>query len=546
MRLLKLGLSEDRGFGGGFRRVAGLGLLPALTLFAGAAQASGPVEALVGVQVDPENAQRLVLRYDNTGTKTGLIYSADGGKSFDLLCTSAMAEDAIRALDMPSKAHVADIRASLTRARNVLVLGGGRTLVGTTGGLFVDNGKGCAFRDVPELSTFWIAGMATSAQAPKVSYVITNGTTGHPNEGLWRRDESGALTQLWQSPEVPTGENWSNAGLVVGEKPGGGLRLITSTSRLRKVGDTYVYSIFALKSDDGGESFEERAITVPERAAFTLLGIDPTNGDRVLGLFERVREGGSLDENRDTLLLSTDGGLSFSTLYEEVSSFASAVFAPDGTLWVADNGSKSSEADALPGLLRFEKGLEQAPTRVLDSAVACIGLTADPNELLLCKRLELGRFDVAAAEFTALVDMSSVDRIQACPGQDVVADCHDQLCAPGWCGPGHFASAPLCSAYDEPFCGNDADNYNSRRDAGTTGSDAGADGGTEDAGKPDQCDADAGPCDGSDAGVAAGVKKKDDCSIHPGSDESGHSPAAWLLTSIVGALLIRRGNRKRA
>jgi hypothetical protein len=40
----------------------------------------------------------------------------------------------------------------------------------------------------------------------------------------------------------------------------------------------------------------------------------------------------------------------------------------------------------------------------------------------------------------------------SCPGVDMAAACQSQLCL-GYCGPGHFAQAPLCCAYDEQYCG---------------------------------------------------------------------------------------------
>ncbi len=559
MRVLKLGLlrgasSVSVGCGGVESRplrtrlgALSLGLV-GLSLHAASAHASGPVEALAGVQVDPENVQRLMVRYDNTGTKTGLLYSADGGQTFALLCTSAMAEEAIRGLDKPSKTHMADIRASLTRARDVTFVGDGKTLVATTGGLFIDDGKGCGFRDVPQLSQLWISGLAVSAHAPKVAYVLTNGVTEHDNEGLWRRDANGSFTHVWHSPTPPEGENWSNGGLVAGQKPGGGVRGLRTSTRLRKQGDVYVSDVLVLKSDDGGATFTEHAIDVPERASFSLLGIDPQDGNRVLGLFERVREGGSAEENEDTLLVSNDGGQTFSTLYTGLRSFSAATFAADGTLWVADSGSTASGGE---GLWRFEAGLAQSPTRVLDKAVGCVAPAPEADQLYVCERYAFGRLDLTDESFTSLVDMWTVQSIHSCAGQDVVADCHDQLCAPGWCGPGHFATAPLCSAYDEPFCGNDADNYNNPpKDPGSN--DGGVtDGGVKDPGSDDpdaeEPNADGGePGAAQDGGMEAPAKaKKEDCSVHPGPSGQGSTSLAWFLTSLVAALSVRRNNRKK-
>lgn len=537
----------------------------ALGLSASPAHASGPVEAWVGVSVDPDNTQRLMLRYDNSATKTGLVYSEDGGKTFRLMCTSAMAEDAIRALKSPSKERMSSLRSSITRARRAVLVGEGRTLIASTGGLLLDDGTGCSFRDVPELSELWISGLVTPAHAPKVAYVLTNGTSESEREGLWRRDTDGKFTHLWHSPSVPEGENWSNAGLLVGAKPGGGTRVVTTAARTRQTAAGYVLTLYALRSDDDGATFEERELEVPERAGFTLLAIDPTNGDRVLAMFTRAREGGTFEDNRDSLLLSSDGGLTYAPLYDDVTALTSAVFAPDGTLWVSDAGPSGDEPEFPRGLLRFEPGLASPPERMLrDDSLGCVEVESN-DVLLLCRRLAFGRYEPTEERFTSWVELTTVDTIHSCPKQNVVADCHDQLCSPGWCGPGHFAAAPLCSAYDEPFCGNNADNYNtgSRPDAGMSGDGDGrgdGDGGDGDGGDGDGLgDGDGGDGDGGhadsdapdageagDAGQPRAKAQKDgcSCSVQGMADPRGLGAAAWSMSMLLGALLLRRRGRR--
>jgi hypothetical protein len=48
----------------------------------------------------------------------------------------------------------------------------------------------------------------------------------------------------------------------------------------------------------------------------------------------------------------------------------------------------------------------------------------------------------------------------SCPGEDLALGCQQQLCK-NWCGPLHFAEAPLCDAYDDesPLCGVAARGY---------------------------------------------------------------------------------------
>ncbi|MFT3925880.1 MAG: hypothetical protein QM778_25275 [Myxococcales bacterium] len=511
-------------------------LLPlSSALLASSVHASGPVEVMVGVYVDPENPQRLILRYDNTGSKTGLIYSDDAGANFSLVCTSAVAEAALRALGDGATDVASRTRSSLSRTRMARVTGGGRTLLGTTSGVFEDDGTGCGFHRIDQVAGLWVSGLASTATEPRVSYVLTNGATDNAGEGLWKRDESGTYTQLSGRLVPPDGESWSNTGLLAVARMGGGTRFYTVSLRFAPTGGS---KVLLLSSDDGGAHWAEHEITnLPEQASFNLLGVDPTNENRVVGRFQRFKDGGDYESNKDSMVVSSDGGQSFAPWFDGTD-FDDVVFEADGTLWIADAGSPSD--DTMPkGLLKAAPGLASQPEHVItDREISCLGKPTGSSDLFLCHYSDFGRFDPSTKTFTELASMTSVQSIKSCSGQDVVADCHDQLCQAGWCGPVHFASAPMCGAYHEQYCGPEALHWADAgmpNDAGVA-TDAGTDGGGDsllDGGKL------------PDTSGGAVKKPKEDCSVHPYQRDRAMSLSA-LFTLLAGVGLHRRRARKEA
>ena len=518
-------------------------LLPVLALLSGlpsqAARASGPVEMLVGVYVDPDAPQRLIVRYDNTGSKTGLLYSEDGGDTFSLVCTTSIAAAVLRDMGSPSQDTKDRLRSSLSRSRMARVTGGGRTLVGTTAGLYIDNGAGCDFQDVSQVSGLWISGLAATADDPRVSYVITNGSTTGAGEGLWQRDAAGTFTQLSGRNTPPDGQVYTNSGLLAAKRAAGGTRFYTAS--LRYASNGMGFHTVLTRSDDGGAHWDEYEVMgIPAAASFSLLAVDPLDENHVVAMFERSNEGGDLESNKDTVIVSSDGGETWQP-YFDATRVSGTLFEADGTLWVSDLGPENG-GNWPTGLYKAAPGLKSAPEHLLtDQNISCLGKAPSGDQLLLCRRVDFGTYDRASDTFTALTEMTQVESIRSCSGQDLVADCHDQLCEPGWCGPGHFSKAPLCSAYNERYCGNNADNYNDPVDAGA-GVDAGGDG-----------DGGSGDGDSSkDAGVPSDLgpeghvvpRPKDDCSVHPSGSTRAPSWAA-LLTLLTGALFGARRGRTR-
>lgn len=67
-----------------------------------------------------------------------------------------------------------------------------------------------------------------------------------------------------------------------------------------------------------------------------------------------------------------------------------------------------------------------------------------------CQHFWLGEVDKSSGAYTTQLSFSKVEDFVRCEGAAEV--CKTQLCK-DYCGPGHFAAAPVCAAYDEPECG---------------------------------------------------------------------------------------------
>lgn len=504
------------------------------------AQASGPVEAFFGASPDPSNPSRLVLRYTNTVSRAGLVYSLDAGATFGLLCTAGIAESALNAPDAP--ADEARFKTSLSRARFVHVTDSGTTLVGSSAGLVVDDGTGCTWRAESDLADMWISGIAAHPKDGRVTFIVTNGTSKAPSEGLWRRNANGSLEKLASSLVPPGKEQWSQSGLLAASK-GSGLRLYSISLRF----DDTTGRTVLLVSDDEGKSWDEHPVEVPERASFELLAVDPTDENRLVTVLRRSNDSNDTSLEMDTILVSHDGGASFEP-YLEVTEVGSVLFAEDGTLWIGDAG-KTTSADLPIGLYRAAPGLAQEPVQVFsDEPVTCLAQRPGEAKLYVCRRFEFGTFDPESKVFTKLVDTLSVQAFLSCDGRDLVKDCRDQLCEAGWCGPGHFARAPFCAAYNETYCGNHADDWDDPRDGGApggpgdSGGPGGPGGGVRDSGVqpiwPPQDEPDAGPM----AKPPSSNDKGRDCSVR-GGGVSGSPWFVWVAGLFILPWILSRRKR---
>src|SRR5688572_19249737 len=105
---------------------------------------AGPVERFADIALHPSNPDVMVVRYINGGS--GLLYTSDGGKSFRLLCASAIARD------KPNGPTA--------------IASDGRVLIGTFNGMWQDDGQGCSWSTVAPAQGRWITDFAVDPSNP--------------------------------------------------------------------------------------------------------------------------------------------------------------------------------------------------------------------------------------------------------------------------------------------------------------------------------------------------------------------------------------------
>jgi hypothetical protein len=98
--------------------------------------------------------------------------------------------------------------------------------------------------------------------------------------------------------------------------------------------------------------------------------------------------------------------------------------------------------------------LDTAPVRLAmaDYTVQCLSYHAPSNTLYACKNFWLGEVEPASGAFASVMSFAAVSDLVNCDGSSTAQLCEAQLCS-AYCGPGHFAVAPACAAYDAPGCG---------------------------------------------------------------------------------------------
>ena len=372
---------------------------------------AGPVERMFEIAHHPSNPDGIVVRYQFGGT--GLLFSRDGGRSFRLLCASA--------IDMARPGG------PITLTQD------GHLLMGTFDGVWQDDGKGCAWGLVEPLRTRWITDFAHHPLDPSSTLAVTsNGGEGASN-GIARRDGSGGWTDLGLREPVQISR-------VRATKTPTGMRIYESVFRteLMSMDGGLPQTMYAIRvSDDEGKTWREHPQMLSP-GSVRIEAIDPSNPDRILVSASSPMAGA-------TLFVSSDQGTAF-TEYLKLSAFGGVTFAPDGRLWIGEPTSTSS-GGASRGLW-FAKSLGEAPAKVADFGVECLSYQAATQTLLTCQPYSFGKVDVTTYKFEELFRFAAAKEFVSCDGVDMKATCRAQLCN-DYCGAGHFANAPLCCVYNE-------------------------------------------------------------------------------------------------
>jgi hypothetical protein len=196
-------------------------------------------------------------------------------------------------------------------------------------------------------------------------------------------------------------------------------------------------------SDDGAETFTEFPYGSGDGSAFRLVGVDPTNPDRIVAALDHTQE-------NDELFVSSDRGETF-TAYHTVAQIAALEFLPDGRVFIGE-AANANIVDSSVGLWAAPS-LDEAPQKLGDYPVQCLAYQAATDTLFACQRWSFGTVDMSSGEFTERMKFSTVEDFVTCDGVDMAATCKTQLCG-DYCGLGHFAQAGVCDVYTgEQFCG---------------------------------------------------------------------------------------------
>jgi len=291
-------------------------------------------------------------------------------------------------------------------------------------------------------------------------------------------------------------------------------------------------------SDDDAETFESLPFGATGGGAFRLVATDPSNPDRIVALLDR-------EGDTDDLLVSSDRGETFEN-YLTLSNFGAIAVAPDGRVFIGESGL-STNPNASVGLWS-STDLDTAPEKLADYPVQCLNYQEASDTLFVCQRWSFGIADTENGTFTETMKFTTVPEFVACDGVDMPATCEAQMCG-DYCGPGHFAQAPVCEAYDQPYCGpcvaamENGDSAECQSGGAGIGSTPDAGGGEAGSGSSAGAPGGGGTEDGGEAGegeagrAAAGEGGDEDdggCSIVAAGRPAHTHAGAWL--AIVAAL----------
>ncbi|HWO14442.1 MAG TPA: hypothetical protein VNN80_33280, partial [Polyangiaceae bacterium] len=403
--------------------------LCAARLVLGADHASAaPPELLSQLALHPTDPGWMALAYVQGGQ--GLLFSSDGGRSFALRCGAAVSP-------------------SFTRSRSPLAMTvDGALLLGTFDGLVQGGADGCGFAGDADvgLAGVQIADFAPHPSDPAISFIATANPSAGARTGIVRREADGSLFALGAN-DTDSESALAMTRLAVAALPDGRLRFVATALATDAAGEVRPILRY---SDDEAATWQRHDVPGAEGARVLLLGVDPTDPERMAIALSRA------DAN-DEVLVTEDAGRSFATVLELFEVGAAAV-APDGRLWVGDAGG-DAEYSQPGGLYRFE-GFGAAPQKLATYPVRCLGYRALDGSLFGCQRSTFGSIQPESGVFSVSAGLSTVASFVACGAEALAPVCKAQLCD-NWCGVLHYASAPVCDAYaeDNPLCGPAARGY---------------------------------------------------------------------------------------
>lgn len=292
-------------YDGVVRRLASASIASCVLLSVGPANANGRFPSASQLVVDPGDAQRIVLR-----TTFGVVQSFDGGAAWRWVCESSVGY-------------------SGTFDPAIALTGNGRLLVGLPDGLSSSSNRGC---DFPRASHF--DGQLVIDLVRDLAVTSTE-------------VDGGFNVSVASTPD--NGASWSTIATLPSDFDAETIEVAPARPERIYVSGTRGKSGVLEKSDDRGKTWERIAIDLgPNGIAPFLAAVDPKNPDVV---YLRI-DGDATKSAPDQLLVSRDGGKTWTKLAETAGDMLAFALAPDGAKLVyggpTDGVSITSTTDPKP------------------------------------------------------------------------------------------------------------------------------------------------------------------------------------------------------
>jgi hypothetical protein len=317
---------------------AGLALASVMSLWPAQAAANGRFPAANQLVKLPDDASRLFIR-----TTFGLLSSHDGGASFEWLCESQAGY-------------------SGSQDPAVMMVGDGAFVVALFDGLATSLDGGCSFERAPALEGQYVIDVALDKQKPSSAVALTS--SGLDNDKFYNQVfETSDGGKSWGKVGVPAPDDLLSE--TIEPAPSRPERIYVSGFYVVKDGTSSVRHGVVEVSDDRGKSWARTEVDLAGDTSVFIAAVDPTDADRVYARTTGITQ--------DRLMLSIDGGKSFSPVLTVEGSMLGFALSPDGKQ-IAAGGPAAGVLVAQRDSLAFEKKA--------DKIVAC--LTWAPEGLYAC------------------------------------------------------------------------------------------------------------------------------------------------------------------
>ena len=368
--------------------------LSMLCLSSPPAFANGRFPSADQLLIDPADARHWILR-----ATFGLLQSHDAGQSFSWIC-----EDAV--------GYAQD------RDPALAIVANGTVLAGFSRELRASRDDACAWvSPFPEAAQESLLDATADPADENDAFFLSHSlSSSHEVRIFSARDDGSPLAPL----DLALGDDFSPVTVEVAP---------SAPNRLYVTGILNDLSTVLLRSDDRGQSWVRHEISPHSSAPAYIAAVDPSDPDR---LYLRLD-----DDTTDYLLVSEDGGSSFSEAFSLDADMLGFALSPDGA-HLAVGGPMAGLFLADSKTLSFT----QSPSGLLGPT--CLKWT-ESDGLIACGRESIDQFTLARSDdgqqFSALYHLGALQPLSCDQGSSVGSQC-----ASVWPGVAHTLGIDLGSA----------------------------------------------------------------------------------------------------